>query len=219
MEVSPFLKKVQMDNLRNFLRKNNIYLTHKVLKNVDKEVRCEILSNDEIGLNITWYTTYESFLSENYENFSIDADKKKKKIQSQDPKHELFDIRPVIILCNEFFDALPISIFEYTKYGWCEKLVSTNKLLDGFGNKQSKFQWELSDPNIESVKKILNPRKIFKDQHILNQVEIGDTIEVSPKSMVMINNFAELLSKVGGGMLAIDYGDTHAFSNSLRVIY
>jgi NADH dehydrogenase [ubiquinone] 1 alpha subcomplex assembly factor 7 len=32
-----------------------------------------------------------------------------------------------------------------------------------------------------------------------------------------MNSFCELISKVGGGVLAIDYGDTFGFSDSIRV--
>ena len=33
-----------------------------------------------------------------------------------------------------------------------------------------------------------------------------------------MNSFAELISKVGGGVLSIDYGEDHAFSDSIRGI-
>lgn len=32
-----------------------------------------------------------------------------------------------------------------------------------------------------------------------------------------MNSFGELVSKVGGAVLAIDYGDTFGFSDSIRV--
>ena len=33
---------------------------------------------------------------------------------------------PVLILAHEFFDALPVMIFEKTEHGWVEKLVDNN---------------------------------------------------------------------------------------------
>lgn len=33
---------------------------------------------------------------------------------------------PVLILAHEFFDALPVMIFEKTESGWVEKLVDNN---------------------------------------------------------------------------------------------
>ena len=74
-----------------------------------------------------------------------------------------------------------------------------------------------SEPNSHNVKKILNPiESIAKDMY-KEGIQNGDRFEISPKSMVMMNSFAELISKVGGGILAIDYGDSFGFSNSLRV--
>ena len=58
--------------------------------------------------------------------------------------------------------------------------------------------------------KILNPDKFFS-QEIKNNMEIGDTIEVSPKSAMLINSLSELVSKINGAILAIDYGEDHAF--------
>jgi hypothetical protein len=35
--------------------------------------------------------------------------------------------------------------------------------------------------------------------------------------MIIANSLAELVSKVGGGMLAVDYGANHSYSDSIRV--
>lgn len=74
-----------------------------------------------------------------------------------------------------------------------------------------------SEPNSQNVKKILNPMESVAKDLYKDTLQNGDRIEISPKSMIMMNSFAELISKVGGGVLAIDYGDTFGFSNSLRV--
>jgi NADH dehydrogenase [ubiquinone] 1 alpha subcomplex assembly factor 7 len=40
---------------------------------------------------------------------------------------------PVIVIAHEFFDALPINIFQYQKnMGWSEKLVNINHQGDEF---------------------------------------------------------------------------------------
>jgi NADH dehydrogenase [ubiquinone] 1 alpha subcomplex assembly factor 7 len=36
--------------------------------------------------------------------------------------------------------------------------------------------------------------------------------------MILMNSFAELISKIGGGVLSVDYGEDHAFSDSIRGI-
>lgn len=74
-----------------------------------------------------------------------------------------------------------------------------------------------SEPNSSNVKKILNPMESVAKDMYKDSIQNGDRMEISPKSMVMMNSFAELISKVGGGILAIDYGDAFGFSNSLRV--
>jgi SAM-dependent MidA family methyltransferase len=69
----------------------------------------------------------------------------------------------------------------------------------------------------QNVKKILNPQITFRGETVKKSIENGDRIEISPKSLVLMNSFAELISKIGGGVLAIDYGDTFSFSDSIRV--
>lgn len=74
-----------------------------------------------------------------------------------------------------------------------------------------------SDVDTNNVKKILNPQITFQGESAKKSIENGDRIEVSPKSLVLMNSFGELISKIGGGVLAIDYGDTFSFSDSIRV--
>lgn len=91
-------------------------------------------------------------------------------------------------------------------------------MLSSTGEVSNYFVWDLGNANDERVKKILNPEKTFANKDVRANLKFGDTIEVSPKSLITMNGFAEIISKVGGGMLAIDYGDYHAFTNSIRGI-
>ena len=68
------------------------------------------------------------------------------------------------------------------------------------------------------MKKILNPYHSVAKDIYSDTIQNGDRIEISPKAMVMMNSFAELIMKIGGGVLAIDYGDTFGFSDSIRVV-
>jgi SAM-dependent MidA family methyltransferase len=43
-------------------------------------------------------------------------------------------------------------------------------------------------------------------------------MEVSVKSAILINSLSELISINNGAILAMDYGENHAFRNSIRVI-
>lgn len=46
-----------------------------------------------------------------------------------------------------------------------------------------------------------------------------DSLEISPKSLVLVNSLSELINKTNGAMLIIDYGENQSLSNSIRVIY
>ncbi len=64
----------------------------------------------------------------------------------------------------------------------------------------------------------MNPYKTFASELLKDSIQNGDRVEISPKSMIMMNSFVELISKIGGGILAVDYGETHGFSDSVRGI-
>lgn len=46
----------------------------------------------------------------------------------------------------------------------------------------------------------------------------GDQIEVSPQAAVLMHSLAELVRKDDGAVLVVDYGEDHAFSDSVRAI-
>jgi NADH dehydrogenase [ubiquinone] 1 alpha subcomplex assembly factor 7 len=226
IEKSEHLRKIQMEGLQSQFNQQDIYFEYYSTKeptvatpkagegpNDKKNIRAEVFSNEDHKISLSWYSDYESFLSENYKdlvggNLGVNRTSKEPAVA-----------RPTIILCNEIFDALPISIFEYTKRGWCEKLVGKSPLINAEHQAKQYFQWEYSEPDADSITKILNPKKTFKSETVRKNLSIGDTIEISPQSLVMMNSFGELISKTGGALLAIDYGEANAFSNSLRGIY
>ena len=109
---------------------------------------------------------------------------------------------------------MPPFIFEYTELGWVEKLVDKSPEIA----KDMDFTWTNSEPFSKSVKKILNPDVFFEDKELKSKLRVGDRIEICPKSLVLANSIAELLSKVDGALLAVDYGANHAYSDSLRGI-
>lgn len=45
----------------------------------------------------------------------------------------------------------------------------------------------------------------------------GDSIEISPRSLILMNSLSEMINKLNGGMLIIDYGENQSLSNSVRV--
>lgn len=208
IEVSPYLRGVQQETIIKVLRDNGIYV--EIIENNNEEekalklgssvtLKSEESSNKNI--KITWFETYEGYVAENFQSLAIES------LQKNNQNV------PVLIICHEFFDAMPATIFEYSDLGWIEKLVDKSPEMI----KDKDFQLVNSDPNSKNVKKILNPFKAFSEE-ARKEIEIGDRIEVQPKSSILMNSFSELISKVDGGILVVDYGENHAFSDSIRGI-
>lgn len=94
--------------------------------------------------------------------------------------------RPLLLLANEFFDALPIRQFVFTERGWCERMVG---LCDGaLAFALSPFPVPLTLPLSRGA-----PR-------------IGDVCEVSPAGEAMAESIAAIIAKQGGAALIVDYG-------------
>ena len=100
---------------------------------------------------------------------------------------------PLLVIANEFFDALPVRQFERRAEGWCERLV----VLDSAG--ELAFGRSQADPAIE----LLLPAA-------LRAAPGGSLVEVSPAALGLA---AEIGRRVagkggarGGAALIIDYG-------------
>lgn len=114
---------------------------------------------------------------------------------------------------------------------WCEKLVNISHT-----NPKKTFEFTLSQGENENVQKILKPNQLFSSGFCLNKKRLfthssfelfikevlktlksGDSLEISPRSLVLMNSLSELISKTNGAILIIDYGENQSFSNSIRV--
>ena len=96
---------------------------------------------------------------------------------------------PVIILANEFFDALPIKqIFKENK-SFFEKYVTLSK-----DKKKIEFLKKKADKDL-----IKNIRK-------LNLITYGNTIEYPIKALKFLKVIAKKIDKFDGGFLTFDYG-------------
>ena len=113
--------------------------------------------------------------------------------------------------------------------GWCEKLVNI-----AHNNISKTFDFTLSQGENENVRKILKPNQLFSQglninfsnkgylifklsSDVLKTVKHGDSLEISPRSLVITNSLSELISKTNGAVLIIDYGENQSLSNSVRV--
>lgn len=113
---------------------------------------------------------------------------------------------PSAIIAQEFFDALPVHQFEYTKDGWRERLVDIDFSSEG----QHWFRYTLAPaPSFAST--------AFLKDIKTTQFKVGDTIEVSPEAMATAQAIGNRLDRHGGAAVVIDYGENGAPAFSLRV--
>ncbi len=98
---------------------------------------------------------------------------------------------PMLVIANEFFDALPIRQFARTTTGWCERLVTV-------GADSRTLMLTLSPPNPQ-VEILLPPA--------LRTAPEGAIAEVSPAAVGVTTEIGRRLASHGGTALIIDYGD------------
>ncbi|MCX5495185.1 class I SAM-dependent methyltransferase [Kaistia dalseonensis] len=90
---------------------------------------------------------------------------------------------PVIIIANEFFDALPVRQFLRVGTGWAERMVGVEDGRLIFGLRPD-AHFEGADPNLPD----------------------GALVEIASVSAAIMAAIAERLVRFGGALLAIDYG-------------
>lgn len=93
---------------------------------------------------------------------------------------------PLLLLANEFFDALPIRQFQKIRDGWAERMISLNDAQDG-------LQWGLG-PNLPPV------------LPFPSEAPAGAIREISPASTSIAQAIGERLAHFGGAALIVDYG-------------
>ena len=106
---------------------------------------------------------------------------------------------PLIIIANEFFDALPIHQYVRTVGGWRELMV------------------ERTDGKLSAA-----PGVVPADDNVpalLRGSAIGSIVETAPVSAAIMQGCAFRLARQGGAMLAIDYGYAGpAAGNTLQAV-
>ncbi|HEX3675527.1 MAG TPA: SAM-dependent methyltransferase [Rhizomicrobium sp.] len=113
----------------------------------------------ECGLKIRWSPTFDATLTD----------------------------RPLFLLANEFFDALPIRQFVKTDRGWCERMVG----LDTNGG----LAFALA-PAASSI-------AIPMDR---GPAELGAVYEAAPAATAVMEDVARTIAQKGGAALVVDYG-------------
>jgi SAM-dependent MidA family methyltransferase len=107
--------------------------------------------------------------------------------------------RPLIVIANEFFDALPIRQLVRAATGWHERLVACQDLLF------------LPIAGKQVPDTIIPPA--------LSEAPPGSIIETSPASVAVMRALAQRIAAQGGAVLAIDYGyEGPAIGDTLQAI-
>ena len=110
---------------------------------------------------------------------------------------EKMPAKPLIIIANEFFDALPINQYVKVRSGWRERKVAIKN----------------NDFYITLDKKIMR----FKTNYF-DSTPIGGVIEYSFDSIKIVSVICEHIKKFGSIALIIDYGETFGFGDTLQAI-
>ena len=113
--------------------------------------------------------------------------------------HDRFDTvpdGPVLVLANEFFDALPVRHYQRTERGWCERLV-------GLGPDET-LRFGLA-PHPEPRLTLAAPE--------------GAILEVGAEALAVMRDVAARILAGGGAALVIDYGHaTTGFGETLQAM-
>lgn len=111
------------------------------------------------------------------------------------------DDAPLILIANEFLDALPIRQFQKTGKGWCERLIGLDKRpsLPGLPKQEGDHLcYALLDQPLPDPIGTLGTR--------VRGALPGALAEYSPASDAIINDIAARITDNGGAALFIDYG-------------
>ncbi|CAO3697427.1 unnamed protein product [Rhizopus stolonifer] len=111
------------------------------------------------------------------------------------------------VMAHEFFDALPIHIFEKNESEWREMLVD----IDDTNESERNFRlMKSAHPTVIA--------KAYMDDEKFKACNDGDRVEISPDSWGLIEKVAKYLERNGGTGLAIDYGQDYVQGHTLRAI-
>lgn len=100
------------------------------------------------------------------------------------------DDRPLLIVANEFFDALPIRQYERTARGWRERMVE----IDAMAASQH-YRMKPGETDCADAIPIA-----------LSDAQLGAIVERNPVTEEIVGALADRIARQGGALLAIDYG-------------
>lgn len=110
---------------------------------------------------------------------------------------------PLVVIGNEFFDALPVHQYERANDGWRERLIGLNEEGD-------KLEYTLSEDLADSS---------VIPEDLRNSTPPGGLFEHQPASAEVMRQIAERVVKEGGAALFFDYGHgEHGIGETLQAV-
>jgi SAM-dependent MidA family methyltransferase len=109
--------------------------------------------------------------------------------------------RPLFLVANEFFDALPVRQYVKTDRGWCERMVTV-----------------LNDELRFALAPVPTPSALVPPGR--ENAPDGGVCEASPASTALAEEIARIIAAKGGAGLIIDYGyaEVAGFSETLQAV-
>jgi SAM-dependent MidA family methyltransferase len=109
--------------------------------------------------------------------------------------------RPLFLVANEFFDALPVRQYVKTERGWCERMVTV-----------------LNDELTFALAPVPVPPAAIPAGR--ENAPDGGVYESSPAATALAEDIARIIAAKGGAALIIDYGYAEAtgFSETLQAV-
>ncbi|MEI9990934.1 MAG: SAM-dependent methyltransferase [Rhizomicrobium sp.] len=109
--------------------------------------------------------------------------------------------RPLFLVANEFFDALPIHQYVKTARGWCERMVTVDET--------GTLGFALSPVPYPSAKLPANR----------DGAPPGGVYETSPAGEALVEEIGHRIAQHGGAALIVDYGyDAPGFGETLQAV-
>ncbi|HTT98406.1 MAG TPA: SAM-dependent methyltransferase [Rhizomicrobium sp.] len=149
------------------------------------------------GLEIVLVEASPTLRAIQRENLKIWGDKIRWTAQFDDSLGD----RPLYLLANEFFDALPIRQYVKGARGWCERMVAVDA--------NGALDFALSP--MPALDVTIPPDRAFAPD--------GGVYEVSPASLALVDEIARIVAHQSGGALIVDYGyDKPGFGETLQAV-
>jgi NADH dehydrogenase [ubiquinone] 1 alpha subcomplex assembly factor 7 len=193
IEASQELRKEQKDTLTRSLGHLIELEFAEDIQKEDESEPSEILTTDKKHVNsirIVWHDDFSAF--------------EKSRVKDT----------PVMMVLQEFLDALPVHQFQKTEEGWRERMIDVASVDDGEDLNAQKGSGASLKPRLRQV---LAPQvtpavevllQSSKDAYeVYNSFPVGTVVEVCPDALLLVQDITKVLHESRGAALIIDYGE------------